>query len=136
MVELIIYDDMNPGFDSDFFLSLAELVVETEGKSLGPVSIVFGTDEWLLGFNRTYLEHDYYTDIITFDYCTNYLVSGDLLVSLERVADNANHENVSRETELKRVVVHGLLHLCGYGDKSDTEVQIMREKEDYYLSKL
>jgi len=136
MVELIIYDDMNPGFDSDFFLSLAELVVETEGKAMGPVSIVFGTDEWLLDFNRTYLEHDYYTDIITFDYCTNDLVSGDLLVSLERVADNANHENVSRETELKRVVVHGLLHLCGYGDKSDTEVQIIREKEDYYLSKL
>jgi probable rRNA maturation factor len=133
MVEVIIYDNMNPGLDSDFFLLIAETVVVAEGMSLGPISLVFGSDMWLYEYNVAYLNHDYYTDIITFDYCTNDLVSGDLLISLERVLENSAIEGVSRETEVKRVVIHGLLHLCGYGDKSEDESRLMREKEDYYL---
>lgn len=109
---------------------------ENEGKSLGVVSIVLGTDEWLLDKNIKFLKHDFYTDIITFDYSEDSLVSGDLLISLERVYDNADDHNVSRETELMRVIVHGILHLIGYNDKSPKESQIMRKKEDYYLSLL
>lgn len=111
-------------------------VVLNENTSLGEVSIVFGADKWLLEYNIKHLNHDYYTDIITFDYSTKNLVSGDLLISLERVNENAIDLNVSRETELNRVIVHGVLHLCGYTDKSDSDKKIMREKEDYYLSLL
>lgn len=111
-------------------------VVLNENTSLGEVSIVFGSDKWLLEYNIKHLNHDYYTDIITFDYSTKNLVSGDLLISLERVNENAIDLNVSRETELNRVIVHGVLHLCGYTDKSDSDKKIMREKEDYYLSLL
>lgn len=113
-----------------------EQVVENEGKILADLSIVIGSDEWLLEKNVEFLDHDYYTDIITFDYCVGDTISGDLLISLDRIVDNANEFNVSRETELNRVLVHGLLHLCGYGDKSSKEIEIMRKKEDYYLSLL
>jgi len=132
----IVYIKEVPGLDPDFFLEWLSKVIELEGKILGDVCIVLGDDEWLLEHNVKFLNHDYYTDIITFDYSTNDLVSGDLLISFDRVADNAKKENVSRETELNRVIVHGVLHLCGYGDKSEDESTLMRQKEDYYLSLL
>lgn len=111
-------------------------VVEQEEKTLAELSIVLGSDEWLLDQNIRFLDHDFYTDIITFDYCVHDIVSGDLLISLDRVEENSKDYNVSRETELNRVLVHGLLHLCGYGDKTPKEIEIMRKKEDYYLSLL
>lgn len=111
-------------------------IVEEEEKTLAELSIVLGDDEWLLDQNIRFLEHDFYTDIITFDYCVYDIISGDLLISLDRVEENAKDYNVSRETELNRVLVHGLLHLCGYGDKTPKEIEIMRKKEDYYLSLL
>jgi rRNA maturation RNase YbeY len=80
------------------------------------------------------LNHDYYTDIITFDYSENDVVSGDLFISFDRVKDNANTYGISFENELKRVVYHGILHLCGYKDKTEKDVIEMREKENYYLS--
>lgn len=98
------------------------------------LSIVFGNDEWLLNINETFLNHDYYTDIITFDYTEHSILSGDLCVSIDRVSDNANKLNVSRETELFRVVIHGVLHLCGLNDKSEDEKKVMRKTEDKYLS--
>lgn len=125
-----------PELNLDYVHDWYEQVVQKEGKILGDLSIVFGTDEWLLEQNKTFLNHDYYTDIITFDYCEMNFISGDLLISIDRVYDNAVQYNVSRETELNRVLVHGLLHLCGYGDKSEKEIEIMRKKEDYYLSLL
>ena|SRR5690554_72234 len=125
-----------PELNLDYVYDWYEQVVQKEGKTLGDLSIVFGTDEWLLEQNKTFLNHDYYTDIITFDYCEMNFISGDLLISIDRVYDNAVQYNVSRETELNRVLVHGLLHLCGYGDKSEKEIEIMRKKEDYYLSLL
>jgi rRNA maturation RNase YbeY len=111
-------------------------VVEEENKSLGDLTIVLGDDEWLLGYNMQYLQHDYYTDIITFDYTEQHIISGDLLISVERVYANAEELNVPRETELNRVIVHGLLHLCGYGDNTEKKSQKIRKKEDYYLNLL
>lgn len=132
----IVYIKEVPGLDPDFFLKWLSDVVEKEGKILGDICIVLGDDEWLREHNVQFLNHDYYTDVITFDYSTNDLVSGDLLISIDRVEENGLTENVSRETELKRVIVHGVLHLCGYGDKSEDESILMRQKEDYYLSML
>ncbi len=119
-----------------FYNNVVNLISEKEFVSFNEVSCIHGSDEWLLEYNKNYLNHDYYTDIITFDYSTEDFVSGDLLISLTRVEDNAKKLNVSRETELKRVVIHGLLHLCGYKDKSKDEIEQMRKKEDYYLSLL
>lgn len=109
---------------------------ESEGKVFGVVTLVFGTDDWLLEKNKEFLNHDYYTDIITFDYSEDTLISGDLLISIDRVEENAKVHNVSRETELMRVIIHGVLHLIGYNDKTTEESKIMRKKEDYYLSQL
>lgn len=125
-----------PELNLDYVQNWYDQVVLEEQKTLGNLTIVLGTDEWLLEQNITFLQHNYYTDIITFDYSEMNFISGDLLISIDRVADNAKQFNVSRETELNRVLVHGLLHLCGYGDKSEKEIEIMRKKEDYYLSLL
>lgn len=111
-------------------------VVDEENKTLGVLNVVLGSDEWLLEKNIEFLKHDYFTDIITFDYTEDDTISGDLLISLDRVIDNATQNNVSRETELNRVIVHGVLHLIGYNDKSPKESELMRKKEDYYLSLL
>jgi rRNA maturation RNase YbeY len=135
MVEIVYMKEV-PGLDPDFFLKWLTDVVESEGKTLGELSLVIGDDEWLHKYNMEFLNHDYYTDIITFDYSTNDLVSGDLLVSIERVQENAINENSTSQEELNRVVVHGVLHLCGYGDKTEEELLVMRQKEDYYLSLL
>jgi probable rRNA maturation factor len=132
----IVYIKEVPGLDPDFFLRWLTKVVEEEGKLLGDICLVLGDDEWLKDHNIQFLNHDYYTDIITFDYSTNGIVSGDLLISLDRVVDNALCLGVPEQIEFNRVVVHGVLHLCGYGDKSHEELLVMRKKEDYYLSLL
>ena len=109
-------------------------VCVTENYNLGDISLIFCSDEYLLDMNRTHLDHDYYTDIITFDYTDNQIVSGDLFISIDRVRDNATDFNVSFEHELHRVIIHGVLHLCGYKDKSDDEEKLMRTKENNALS--
>ena len=86
--------------------------------------------------NQDYLQHDYYTDIITFDYVKAKIISGDIFVSLPRVEDNAKHLGKDLNQEFHRVLAHGILHLCGYKDKTEEEQSAMRAKEDYYLSKL
>lgn len=116
--------------------SWLEDVCASEGKTLSAVSVVFVSDDDLLEMNRQYLDHDYFTDIITFDYCEEDEVLGDLFVSVDRVRDNAANLNAVFEDELYRVLVHGVLHLCGYGDKSVEEGSVMRQKEDFYLNKL
>ena len=105
-----------------------------EGKRAGELSFIFCTDEYLLEKNIQFLDHDTYTDIITFDYCEGDIISGDIFVSVERVTENANAFGVDFEDELDRVLIHGVLHLAGYQDKSKEEVNTMREKEDFYLS--
>lgn len=125
-----------PSIDLTYVKEWYDLICDKEGKQLGPITVVLGTDDWLLEQNKLYLNHDYYTDIITFDYSEGSIISGDLLISIDRVYDNASIYNVSRETELNRVIVHGLLHLLGYKDESEEEIKLMRKKEDYYLSLL
>jgi rRNA maturation RNase YbeY len=114
---------------------IGETIV-TEGKIPGRITYVFLTDEELLKYNIQYLQHDYYTDIITFDDSDFPQVNGDLLISFERVQDNSMQINTTFEIELARVMIHGVLHLCGYGDKSAGEEQEMRHLEDHYLAKL
>lgn len=105
-------------------------VAKSEGKSVGTINYVFCNDSYLLGINQKYLNHDTYTDIITFDNSSVDFISADIYISLERVTENALINNVDFINELLRVVVHGLLHLCGYKDKTDDQRQIMRLKED------
>jgi probable rRNA maturation factor len=122
-----------PGLNPELLVLWLEYVVSAEGLVCGDVNLVFCTDEHLLGVNQTYLNHDYYTDIVTFDYCEDGVVMGDLFISVDRVSDNAKLYKASFLNELRRVCVHGLLHLCGYGDKTESEIEQMRSKEDFYL---
>lgn len=108
-------------------------VVEREQREMSDIALIFCDDEYLLKVNQEYLEHDFYTDIITFDYCSDNLISGDLFISIDRVKENAEEFNVTFEQELYRVIIHGVLHLCGYLDKTPEEETIMRRKESEAL---
>ena len=110
------------------------MVAGSEVKRVGDISIIFCSDNYILDVNMRYLQHDYFTDIITFDYCEGNVLSGDLFISIDSVRENAIFYGAEFEDELNRVIVHGLLHLIGYDDHTDEEKRIMREKEDYYLS--
>lgn len=109
-------------------------VIQRRGKSVGNINYLFCDDEYLLGINQRYLNHDTYTDIITFDYVAGNLISGDIMISVDRVGENAAKFGVPFEQELRRVVVHGVLHLLGQGDKSDEESREMRRLEEEALS--
>ena len=117
----------------DLLKRQAKFLVINEKKELGNISIVFCSDEYLLKINDEYLSHNYYTDIITFDYCENSVISGDLFISLDRISENARIFEVQFNEELYRVIFHGLLHLVAYKDKTEAEKKVMRAKEDYYL---
>lgn len=106
-----------------------------EGLRVGDVNVVFCSDSYLLGINRQYLQHDYYTDIITFDYCENEVLSGDLFISVDTVQENADEYKVMFHVELLRVIIHGVMHLAGYKDKTDADATKMRERENHYLAK-
>ena len=108
--------------------------ITNENKILGDLSFIFCNDKHLLEKNIKFLGHNTYTDIITFDYCEGKIINGDIFISVERVIENANTFGVDFENELDRVLIHGVLHLAGYQDKSKEEAVIMREKEDFYLS--
>ncbi|GAA4445680.1 rRNA maturation RNase YbeY [Ravibacter arvi] len=111
-------------------------IAESEGYVLGDLNYIFCSDEYLLEMNRTHLSHDYYTDIITFDNSeAEEELEGDIFISIDRVRDNADAQSVAVDEELRRVLAHGVLHLCGYDDHSDGDRVLMREKENYYLSK-
>ncbi len=111
-------------------------VIRKEGKVPGDISYIFCDDEYMLERNNTFLNHDTYTDIITFDECVGDVVSGSILISLDRVNENAKLFEKTYDNELLRVVVHGTLHLCGYKDKSEEEAQMMRQKENESLALL
>lgn len=110
-------------------------VVTEEGFEPGDINIINCSDTYLLEINQKYLNHHYYTDVITFDYVVENVVSGDIFISEDRIAENAEEYNTTENEEFLRVIVHGILHLCGYKDHSDTEKQKMHEKENYYLKK-
>ena len=104
-------------------------VIESEGKEPGEINYIFCDDEYLHNINMQYLNHDTLTDIISFDYCIGDLISGDIFISVERVEDNAKDYEVSFNEELLRVLAHGVLHYCGYKDKTEDEALLMRSKE-------
>lgn len=108
-------------------------VAETYGKRVGDIAYIFCSDEKILEVNRQYLQHDYYTDIITFDYCEGKRLSGDLFISLDTVRTNAVQFEAPYETELFRVIIHGVLHLCGINDKGPGEREIMEAAENKAL---
>ncbi|MCF8430273.1 MAG: rRNA maturation RNase YbeY [Bacteroidia bacterium] len=124
-------------YESDFILdqepvysSWIENIILSENKTLGEISYIFCDDAYLHNINMQYLNHDTLTDIISFDYTEGDIISGDIFISIERVKDNAIDFNVSFEEELKRVLAHGVLHYCGYKDKTDADATLMRTKEN------
>lgn len=111
-----------------------KLVAESEIRRLGDINIIFCSDNYILDINQRYLGHDYFTDIITFDYCEGDKLNGDLFISVDSVRENSIEYGTEFENELNRVIVHGILHLIGYDDHCDDDIALMRKKEDYYLS--
>ena len=109
------------------------MVAASEIRSLGDINIIFCSDNYILDVNMKYLQHDYFTDIITFDYCEKKVLSGDLFISVDSVRENSVYYGTEFEDELNRVIVHGLLHLIGYDDHREEDVKVMRAKENYYL---
>jgi len=110
-----------------------KLVAQNYNKKIGEIAYIFCDDEKILEINRQYLKHDYFTDIITFDYSEKDTISGDIFVSLDTVKSNSEKFNTLYDNELYRVIIHGILHLCGQNDKTPEEEKIMREKEDEAL---
>jgi len=105
-------------------------VISSEGKQLGEINYIFCDDDYLYKINLKFLDHDTYTDIISFDNSEGDELNGDIFISTDRVTENAKEYNVDFSEELKRVIIHGILHLCGYGDKTESEAALMRQKED------
>ena len=108
--------------------------IKNENKIPGEISYIFCSDQYLHELNVEHLNHNTLTDIITFDYCEKNRVNGDLFISIDRVKDNAKSFNSSIENELHRVMIHGILHLCGYKDKTAEDQNVMSAKEDFYLN--
>lgn len=111
-------------------------VIENLDFKLGNISVIFCSDDYLLSLNKKHLNHNYYTDVITFNYCSNKTISGDIFVSVDRVRAFSIDTNTSFLSEINRVIVHGVLHLCGFDDKKPDEILKMRKLEDLYLTKL
>lgn len=128
------FEDIDP-IEIDYRTNewLQKLIV-LEGKKVGKINYIFLSDDGLLKVNRDFLQHDYYTDVITFDYVKGKTISADIFVSLPRISENAISHLKDFNSELHRVLAHGLLHLCGYKDKTEEEITEMRSKEDFYLN--
>ena len=127
-------NDEIPEFDPEFFVLTLPELISNEGKEVGDISLVFCNDEQLLLMNKKHLNHDYYTDVITFDYTLHNFISGDVFVSVDRVRENAIEYKTTFHIEICRVVFHGTLHLLGYNDKTELEIVQMRAKEDLYIN--
>ncbi len=111
-------------------------VIEAEGFKIEEVNYVFCDDDYLHKLNVEFLDHDTLTDIISFDYSVGKMIQGDIFISVERVKDNAKDFKVSFREELHRVLVHGILHYCGYKDKTNEDAEVMRSKENHYITQL
>ncbi|WP_159018790.1 rRNA maturation RNase YbeY [Algibacter sp. L3A6] len=134
---------INFNYEIDFNLKEEEIVskwiidaISNEGFKLEEINYVFCDDEYLHKLNVEFLDHDTLTDVISFDYSVGKIVQGDIFISVERVIDNAKDFQVEFDSELKRVMVHGVLHYCGYKDKTESDASLMREKEEYYLNRI
>lgn len=121
--------------DKSKIKSWIKKIIQLEKKKPGQINFVFTTDEEILKANMQYLKHSTYTDIITFDYCEDNLINGDILISVERVKENAEKFKSTFDLEIKRVMIHGVLHLCGYKDKTGKDAALMRERENWALKR-
>lgn len=115
--------------NEDAYSNWVSAVILSEGKQEGELNYIFCSDDYLLNINIQYLNHDTLTDIISFDYSVGNLLQGDIFISIDRVKENAKDFNVSFDEELKRVMIHGILHYCGYKDKTPKDEALMRSKE-------
>ncbi len=129
-------EEVKISIDETLISSWVQQSVKTLKPNLGEICIVFCNDEYLKKINVKHLKHDYYTDIITFDYSKDNEISGDLFISIDRVKENAKTNNVEFMNELCRVIIHGVLHLCGFNDKTTEEKIEIRQKENFFLSLL
>ena len=120
--------------DSDEIRIWIEDVIKKEKKTVGDITYIFCDDDYLLERNKEFLNHNTLTDIITFNYCIDNNISSDIMISIDRVKENSTTFENSFNEELKRVMIHGILHLIGYNDKSDKEKELMKEKENFYLN--
>ena len=136
MIEFLSEDIEFPIVDIERLEKWISLVIKKNDFFLGSVSIIFCSDEYILKTNRDFLNHDYYTDIITFDYCENRNVSGDLLISLDTVLSNSKQYETNFLEELHRVIIHGILHLIGFDDKTPETRSAIREEENKSLALL
>ena len=127
-------EGVSPSVDTSQISSWLSSCIADLGYCLGELSIIFCSDEFLLEINKKHLNHDYYTDIVTFNYNVKKKLNGDLFISVDRVKDNASIFNENFNVELFRVIIHGVLHLCGFNDKTTNEQKEMRQKENHYLS--
>ncbi|NMH89654.1 rRNA maturation RNase YbeY [Flavivirga algicola] len=134
---------INFNYETDFYLKneteVSNWILNTiseEAHKLEEINYVFCDDEYLHKLNVEFLNHDTLTDVISFDYSIGKRIQGDIFISIERVKDNAKDFSVSFEEELNRVIIHGVLHYCGYKDKTDADAKIMRAKENHYLEQL
>ncbi len=133
----IFYENIQPlNLKKSHLKSNVISLITNEKKITGEISVILCSDEHVLEINKKYLKHNYYTDIITFNYVAENTISGDLFISIDRVKENAKEFNTNWIEELYRVVFHGILHLIGYNDKTEDEKKTMREKENFYLDKV
>lgn len=132
MIQFNYENDFNLDNEADYG-SWLSAVISSEKKKEGDINYIFCDDDYLHKLNVEYLDHDTLTDVISFDYSLGNEISGDCFISIERVVDNAKDFNVGFDEELRRVLVHGLLHYCGYKDKSEADEAMMRKKEDEKL---
>jgi len=122
--------------DSNQIKEWLYLIAKEEGNDIEELNFLFVDDQKILEYNKKYLQHDYYTDIITFNSSENSKISGDIIISIERVKENSKKYECKEEVELRRVIAHGLLHLLGYDDKNKLKEQEIRKKENHYLKKI
>jgi len=125
-----------PKLEKRKLISWIKNVILKEGKKTGDISFIFCSDDFLLDVNKKYLNHDYYTDIITFDYVVKNKIQGDIFISVDRVKENAKTYKTTFENEKHRILIHGVLHLLGYKDKLKEDKSLMTTKEDLYLKEL
>ncbi len=136
MIQFYFEDCQKFSFPERKFVNWLSQTIEENGFETGDISIIFCTDTYLLSINKEYLKHNYFTDIITFNYNESGFISGDLFISIDRIHENAEELGLPFDLELKRVVVHGILHLIGFNDKTEDEQVEMRKQEDYYIRKI
>ena len=133
MIEFFNEDIEFPKINNDKVINWIELIISNNGKEKGDITFIFCSDNYLIEINREYLNHDYNTDIITFNYNEENMVSGDIFISLETVTNNAKDYKVSFENELHRVIIHGVLHLIGFDDQTDEQQEEMTKKEEEFV---